>query len=131
MIGKGLIRLLLACEVNPRAGPLVEAEDLHGLFVATAYIAADAAEYFGLPIDRTVVMGARSEVERSPIRWRLGLPQTMDARSRSVASASWIARTCCNTWTPGERGSTAKRVDQLGPGCGVPVKIVSNASAMV
>jgi KUP system potassium uptake protein len=32
------------------------------LFVATAYIAADAAEYFGLPIDRTVVMGARIEV---------------------------------------------------------------------
>lgn len=32
------------------------------LFVATSYIAADAAEYFGLPIDRTVVMGARIEV---------------------------------------------------------------------
>jgi KUP system potassium uptake protein len=32
------------------------------LFVATAYIAADAAEYFGLPIDRTVVMGARIQV---------------------------------------------------------------------
>jgi KUP system potassium uptake protein len=32
------------------------------LFIATAYIAADAAEYFGLPIDRTVVMGARIEV---------------------------------------------------------------------
>jgi KUP system potassium uptake protein len=32
------------------------------LFVATAYIAADAAEYFGLPGDRTVVMGARIEV---------------------------------------------------------------------
>jgi KUP system potassium uptake protein len=32
------------------------------LFVSTAYIAADAAEYFGLPIDRTVVMGARIEV---------------------------------------------------------------------
>jgi KUP system potassium uptake protein len=32
------------------------------LFVATAYIAADAAEYFGLPTNRTVVMGARIEV---------------------------------------------------------------------
>jgi KUP system potassium uptake protein len=32
------------------------------LFIATAYIAADAAEYFGLPSDRTVVMGARIEV---------------------------------------------------------------------
>jgi KUP system potassium uptake protein len=32
------------------------------LFVATSYIAADAAEYFSLPIDRTVVMGARIEV---------------------------------------------------------------------
>jgi KUP system potassium uptake protein len=32
------------------------------LFVATSYIAADAAEYFGLPSDRTVVMGARIEV---------------------------------------------------------------------
>jgi K+ transporter len=32
------------------------------LFVATSYIAADAAEYFNLPIDRTVVMGARIQV---------------------------------------------------------------------
>jgi KUP system potassium uptake protein len=32
------------------------------LFIATSYIAADAAEYFGLPGDRTVVMGARIEV---------------------------------------------------------------------
>jgi KUP system potassium uptake protein len=32
------------------------------LFVATSHIAADAAEYFGLPSDRTVVMGARIEV---------------------------------------------------------------------
>jgi KUP system potassium uptake protein len=32
------------------------------LFVATSYIAADAAEYFGLPGDQTVVMGARIEV---------------------------------------------------------------------
>jgi KUP system potassium uptake protein len=32
------------------------------LFVATSHIAADAAEYFGLPSDRTVVMGARIQV---------------------------------------------------------------------
>jgi hypothetical protein len=32
------------------------------LFIATAYIAADAAEYFGLPSDRTVVMGARIDL---------------------------------------------------------------------
>ncbi|MBW0018584.1 MAG: potassium transporter Kup [Mycobacterium sp.] len=32
------------------------------LFIATAYIAADAAEYFGLPSNRTVVMGSRIEV---------------------------------------------------------------------
>jgi KUP system potassium uptake protein len=32
------------------------------LFVATSHIAADAAEYFGLPSDRTVIMGARIEV---------------------------------------------------------------------
>jgi KUP system potassium uptake protein len=32
------------------------------LFIATAYIAADAAEYFGLPVERTVVMGARIAV---------------------------------------------------------------------
>jgi len=32
------------------------------LFVATSHLAADAAEYFGLPSDRTVVMGARIEV---------------------------------------------------------------------
>jgi KUP system potassium uptake protein len=32
------------------------------LFIATSYITADAAEYFGLPLDRTVIMGARIEV---------------------------------------------------------------------
>jgi KUP system potassium uptake protein len=32
------------------------------LFIATSYIAADAADYFGLPPDRTVVMGSRIEV---------------------------------------------------------------------
>jgi KUP system potassium uptake protein len=32
------------------------------LFIATSYIAADAAEYFGLPGDRTVIIGSRIEV---------------------------------------------------------------------
>jgi KUP system potassium uptake protein len=32
------------------------------LFIATSYIAADAADYFGLPPDRTVVMGSRIKV---------------------------------------------------------------------
>jgi KUP system potassium uptake protein len=32
------------------------------LFVATPDIAADAAEYFGLPRDRTVIMGSHIEV---------------------------------------------------------------------
>ncbi|MFF3910253.1 potassium transporter Kup [Streptomyces sp. NPDC001848] len=32
------------------------------LFIATSYITADAAEYFGLPRDRTVVMGSQIEV---------------------------------------------------------------------
>jgi KUP system potassium uptake protein len=32
------------------------------IFIATSYITADAAEYFNLPIDRTVVMGSRIEV---------------------------------------------------------------------
>ncbi|MEU7476351.1 KUP/HAK/KT family potassium transporter [Lentzea sp. NPDC042327] len=32
------------------------------LFVATSYITADAAEHFGLPRERTVIMGARIEV---------------------------------------------------------------------
>jgi KUP system potassium uptake protein len=33
-----------------------------GLFIATSYITADAAEYFGLPGQRTVIMGSRVEV---------------------------------------------------------------------
>jgi KUP system potassium uptake protein len=33
-----------------------------GLFLATSRITADAAEYFGLPRDRTVIVGARIEV---------------------------------------------------------------------
>jgi KUP system potassium uptake protein len=32
------------------------------LFIATSYITADAAEYFGLPGDRTVMIGSRIEV---------------------------------------------------------------------
>jgi len=32
------------------------------LLIATSYTAADAAEYFGLPINRTVIMGSRIEV---------------------------------------------------------------------
>ena len=32
------------------------------LFIATSYITADAAEFFGLPRDRTVIMGSRIEV---------------------------------------------------------------------
>jgi KUP system potassium uptake protein len=32
------------------------------LFIATSYVTADAAEYFGLPLERTVVMGERIEV---------------------------------------------------------------------
>ena len=32
------------------------------LFIATSYITADAAEYFGLPRDRTVIMGSRIEI---------------------------------------------------------------------
>ncbi|WP_040776558.1 potassium transporter Kup [Nocardia pneumoniae] len=32
------------------------------LFIATSYITADAAEHFGLPRDRTVIMGSRIEV---------------------------------------------------------------------
>ena len=32
------------------------------LFIATSYITADAAEFFSLPLDRTVLMGSRIEV---------------------------------------------------------------------
>ncbi|MFF4966161.1 hypothetical protein [Streptomyces sp. NPDC001037] len=32
------------------------------LFIATSYITADAAEYFGLPRDRTLIMGSYIEV---------------------------------------------------------------------
>ena len=32
------------------------------LFLATARITADAAEYFGLPRDRTVIIGSRIEI---------------------------------------------------------------------
>ncbi|WP_228718105.1 KUP/HAK/KT family potassium transporter [Kitasatospora acidiphila] len=32
------------------------------LFIATSYITADAAEYFGLPRNRTVIMGSHIEV---------------------------------------------------------------------
>jgi KUP system potassium uptake protein len=32
------------------------------LFIATSYITADAADYFSLPRDRAVIMGARIQV---------------------------------------------------------------------
>jgi KUP system potassium uptake protein len=32
------------------------------LFIATSYLSTDAAQYFGLPPDRTVIMGSRIEL---------------------------------------------------------------------
>jgi KUP system potassium uptake protein len=32
------------------------------LFIATSYITADAAAYFGLPQERTVIIGSRLQV---------------------------------------------------------------------
>jgi KUP system potassium uptake protein len=32
------------------------------LFIATSYITADAAGHFGLPLDRTVIIGSRIEI---------------------------------------------------------------------
>jgi KUP system potassium uptake protein len=32
------------------------------LFIAASYVTADAAEYFGLPRERTVIMGSRIDV---------------------------------------------------------------------
>ncbi|MFI6310303.1 hypothetical protein ACIBEK_09330 [Nocardia fusca] len=32
------------------------------LFIATAFIASDATDYFGLPRERTVIMGSQAEV---------------------------------------------------------------------
>ncbi len=32
------------------------------LFLATSHITADAADYFGLPCERTVILGSRIEV---------------------------------------------------------------------
>ena len=32
------------------------------LFIATSYITADAAAYFGLPLDRTIIIGSRLQV---------------------------------------------------------------------
>ncbi len=35
------------------------------LFLATSRITADAAEYFGLPRVRTVILGSRTQVSRA------------------------------------------------------------------
>ncbi len=32
------------------------------LFIATSHITADAAAYFGLPLDRTVIIGSRLQI---------------------------------------------------------------------
>ena len=60
---RGRRRVLLP--LHDRAAPRRRAR--HGrwrkrLFLATSHITADAAEYFGLPRDRTVIMGSRIEV---------------------------------------------------------------------
>ncbi|MET8803360.1 hypothetical protein [Streptomyces sp. NPDC004546] len=49
---------------TPRSGRLLSVDGAHvlHLFIATSYITADAAEYFGLPHDRTVIMGSHIEV---------------------------------------------------------------------
>jgi KUP system potassium uptake protein len=50
-------------KIELRAGPQpTMAQWRKRLFVATSYITADAAEHFGLPRDRTVIMGSLIEV---------------------------------------------------------------------
>ena len=50
-------------KIELRAGPEpTMASWRKRLFVATSYVTADAAEYFALPRDRTVIMGSHIEV---------------------------------------------------------------------
>ena len=48
-------------EVTKGDAPTMPAWRKH-LFVATSYLSTDAAAYFGLPPERTVIMGERTEV---------------------------------------------------------------------
>jgi KUP system potassium uptake protein len=48
-------------DLTKGAAPIMAPWRKH-LFIATSSITADAADYFGLPPDRTVIMGSRIEV---------------------------------------------------------------------
>ena len=60
-ITRGWLGLLSKLELQRGTAPTM-AVWRKRLFIATSYITADAAEYFGLPLDRTVIMGSRIEV---------------------------------------------------------------------
>ena len=72
------------------------------LFVATSYITADAAEHFGLPRDRTVIMGSHIDVERCPAAAReITQPPAARRVSRDTRGASGAP--------PGPRRDMSKR----------------------
>jgi KUP system potassium uptake protein len=57
----GASYFLSKIDLYPGEGPTM-ARWRKRLFIATSYITADAAEYFALPRDRTVIMGSRIAV---------------------------------------------------------------------
>ena len=62
------------------------------LFIATAGLTADAAEYFNLPRDRTVIIGSRISLRViSDVRTRASAG---DKRSRGNASLSAVGLQC-------------------------------------
>ena len=85
------------------------------LFIATSYITADAAERFGLPRDRTVIMGSRIEVLGSSAVHRLAVSSM---RYRSVPLST--------------RGASApSETAILLPALRITSTVSSNASASV
>lgn len=60
-MGVGVCEVLSKIELQRGKSPTM-AGWRKRLFVATSLITADAAEHFGLPRERTVIMGARIDV---------------------------------------------------------------------
>src|ERR1700738_2549792 len=61
------------------------------LFIATSYIAADAADFFSLPLDRTVIMGSRIEIKSVCFSWALAAFTSSAASRPACLALSWAS----------------------------------------
>ena len=99
------------------------------LFIATSHITADAAGHFGLPLDRTVIVGSRIEVELSRVIpncvfihrlglscwFRAGSVDSVESMFDSLVTAALCGRSAdaVGAWARVENAACARRLSAM------------------